>query len=108
MLGDFFPARNFGVLTYSALKAYVDKIAPSWLTMKGFVAGDAGAEQFGNVTFTRKEFKPLILWHPACERMQKEWPVSTARLRTISHVFGLSQSGRRGTINSARAMRLSR
>jgi alpha-2-macroglobulin len=65
MLAEFFPARNFAVLTYSALKAYVDKIAPSWLTMKGFVAGDAGAEQFGNVTFTRKDFKPLILWRPS-------------------------------------------
>ncbi len=65
MLADFFPARNLAVVTYSALKAYVDKIAPSWLTMKGFVAGDAGAEEFGNVTFTRKEFKPLILWRPS-------------------------------------------
>ncbi len=65
MLAEFFPARSFAVVTYSALKAYVDKIAPSWLTMKGFVAGDAGAEEFANVTFTRKEFKPIILWRPS-------------------------------------------
>ena len=91
MLGDFFPARNFGVLTYSALKAYVDKIAPSWLTMKGFVAGDAGAEQFGNVTFTRKEFKPLILWQPSVRtnakgvaRFDCEAPDNLTRFRVIA------------------------
>ena len=65
LLPDFFPERDFGVVTYSALKAYVDKITPSWLTMKGFTAGDAGAQEFGNVTFTRKEFKPLIFWSPS-------------------------------------------
>ncbi len=65
MLADFFPARNFAVMTYSALKAYVDKIAPEWLTMKGFVVGDKGDEVAGNVGFTRKDFKPLILWKPS-------------------------------------------
>lgn len=64
LLSSFFLSRPYAVLTYSALKAYVDKISPSWLTMKGFVAGDGGAEEFGNITFTRKEFKPLILWQP--------------------------------------------
>ena len=52
LLTESFPARNFAVVTYSALKAYVDKIVPSWLTMKGFVAGDAGAQEFGNVTWS--------------------------------------------------------
>ena len=91
MLADFFPARNFAVVTYSALKAYVDKIAPSWLTMKGFVAGDAGAEEFGNVTFTRKEFKPLILWRPSVRtdpkgvaKFECEAPDNLTRFRVIA------------------------
>ncbi|MGA7214957.1 MAG: alpha-2-macroglobulin family protein, partial [Terrimicrobiaceae bacterium] len=91
MLTDFFPARNFAVVTYSALKAYVDKIAPSWLTMKGFVAGDGGAEQFGNVTFTRKEFKPLILWRPSVHtdaqgiaKFECEAPDNLTRFRVIA------------------------
>ncbi len=65
MLAEFFPERSFAVITYSALKAYVDKIAPEWLTMKGFVVGDKGDEAAGNVGFTRKDFKPLILWKPS-------------------------------------------
>ncbi len=91
MLADFFPARNFAIVTYSALKAYVDKIAPSWLTMKGFVAGDAGAEEFGNVTFTRKEFKPLILWLPSVRtdakgvaKFECEAPDNLTRFRVIA------------------------
>jgi uncharacterized protein YfaS (alpha-2-macroglobulin family) len=91
MLPDFFPARNFAVVTYSALKAYVDKIAPSWLTMKGFVAGDGGAEEFGNVTFTRKEFKPLIFWRPSVRtdaggiaRFECEAPDNLTRFRVIA------------------------
>lgn len=91
MLADFFPARNFAVVTYSALKAYIDKIAPSWLTMKGFVAGDAGAEEFGNVTFTRKEFKPLILWRPSLRtdsqgvaKFECDAPDNLTRFRVIA------------------------
>ena len=91
MLSDFFPARSFAVLTYSALKGYVDKIAPSWLTMKGFIAGDAGAEQFGNVTFTRREFKPLILWQPSVRtdakgvaKFECEAPDNLTRFRVIA------------------------
>jgi alpha-2-macroglobulin len=91
MLVDFFPARPFAVVTYSALKAYVDKIAPSWLTMKGFVAGDAGTEQFGNVAFTRKEFKPLILWRPSVRTSAKgvakfecDAPDNLTRFRVIA------------------------
>ena len=91
MLADFFPARNFAVVTYSALKAYVDKIAPSSLTMKGFVAGDAGAEHFGNVAFTRKEFKPLILWRPTVRtnakgvaRFECEAPDNLTRFRVVA------------------------
>ncbi len=91
MLADFFPARRFAVVTYSALRAYVDKIAPSWLTMKGFVAGDAGAEEFGSVTFTRKEFKPLILWRPSVRtdakgiaKFECEAPDNLTRFRVIA------------------------
>ena len=91
MLADFFPARSFAIVTYSALKAYVDKIAPSWLTMKGFVSGDAGAEEFGNVTFTRKEFKPLILWRPSVRtdakgvaKFECEAPDNLTRFRVIA------------------------
>jgi uncharacterized protein YfaS (alpha-2-macroglobulin family) len=91
MLADFFPARNFAVVTYSALKAYIDKIAPSWLTMKGFVAGDAGAEEFGNVTFTRKEFKPLVLWRPSVRtdsqgvaKFECDAPDNLTRFRVIA------------------------
>ncbi len=91
MLADFFPARNLAVVTYSALKAYVDKIAPSWLTMKGFVAGDAGAEEFRNVTFTRKEFKPLILWRPTVRtdgrgraKFECDAPDNLTRFRVIA------------------------
>ena len=91
ILADFFPARSFAIVTYSALKAYVDKIAPSWLTMKGFVAGDAGAEEFGNVTFTRKEFKPLILWVPSVRtdakgvaKFECEAPDNLTRFRVIA------------------------
>jgi alpha-2-macroglobulin len=91
MLANFFPARNFAVVTSSALKAYVDKIVPSWLTMKGYVAGDAGAEQFGNVAFTRKEFKPLILWQPAVRTNAKgvakfecEAPDNLTRFRIVA------------------------
>lgn len=64
IFGAFFPNRSYGVRTYTALTAYVDKILPSWLTAKGFVVGGGGEDEFGNVTFTRKEFKPLILWLP--------------------------------------------
>ena len=107
LLTEFFPARNFAVVTYSALKAYVDKIVPSWLTMKGFVAGDAGAQEFGNVTFTRKEFKPLILWRPSVQtdargiaKFDCEAPDNLTRFRVIA-------SARPGTTSSVRATRLS-
>ena len=65
MVSEFFPEREYAVVTYSALKAYVDGISPSWLTSKGFVVGDGGEDEFGNVAFSRKDFKPLILWLPS-------------------------------------------
>ena len=91
VLADFFPPRSFAVATYSALKAYTDKVAPSWLTMKGFVSGDAGAEEFGNVTFTRKEFKPLIFWRPSVRtdaqgiaKFECEAPDNLTRFRVVA------------------------
>jgi alpha-2-macroglobulin len=63
-LNNFFPQRPFGVATYSALDAYVDQWAPSRLREKGFVIGDGGDGEFGNLTFTRKDFKPILFWHP--------------------------------------------
>ncbi len=65
IVSQFYPNREYAVVTYSALKAYVDGIAPSWLTSKGFVVGGGGEDEFGNVAFTRKDFKPLILWLPS-------------------------------------------
>lgn len=64
-LSNFFPGRPHGVVTYTALSDYVDGIHPSWLTTKGFVIGDGGEEALGNVSFSRKEFKPIILWQPS-------------------------------------------
>lgn len=64
-LDSFFPERSYAVLTYSALRAYVDKINSSWLTTKGFVVGEKGMDEFSNNTFTREEFKPIILWQPS-------------------------------------------
>lgn len=91
MLSDFFPERNLAILTYSALKAYVDKIAPESLTMKGFVVGDGGIEDFGNVDFARKEFKPIILWQPSVKtdaqgvaRFECNAPDNLTRFRVIA------------------------
>jgi uncharacterized protein YfaS (alpha-2-macroglobulin family) len=64
LIPSFIFNRQYGVVTYSALKSYIDKVEPSWLTMKGFVVGDGGDEPFNSVTFARKEFKPIILWKP--------------------------------------------
>ena len=80
----------------------MDKIAPSWLTMKGFVAGDGGAEEFGNVTFTRKEFKPLILWRPSVHtdaqgiaKFECEAPDNLTRFRVIA--VGQTKASRFGS-----------
>lgn len=63
-LNAFFPRRHFGVSTFSALDAYVDHWKSAQLTEKGFVIGDGGDGAFGNITFTRKDFKPILFWHP--------------------------------------------
>jgi len=91
MISSFFPGRNLAVLTFTALKAYVDKTQPSWLTMKGFVAGDGGDEEYGNTSFTRKDFKPIILWQPSVKTDAKgvakftcETPDNLTRFRVIA------------------------
>ena len=79
------------MVTYSALQAYVDKITPSWLTSKGFVIGDGGSEIFNNVTFARKEFKPIILWQPSVKtdaagvaKFSCETPDNLTKFRVIA------------------------
>lgn len=91
MISSFFPERTFAVTTYAALQAYVDRLNPSWLTMKGFAVGDGGEEAFGNTTFTRKEFKPLILWEPNVKTNAKgvakftcEAPDNLTRFRVVA------------------------
>ncbi len=58
----FYPERPFGVLSFNALSHYVDSIRRENLTEKGFVIGDGGAEEFGNVSVSRKEFRTLAFW----------------------------------------------
>lgn len=91
LLPAFFPSRPLGVVTYSSLRAYVDKINPRWLTMKGFTAGDGGDDAFANTTFARKEFKPIILWQPNVKTnaegiasFQCEAPDNLTRFRVIA------------------------
>ncbi len=62
---DFFPQNPFNVVTSPALRGLVDGIHPSQLTQKGYTVGDGGGEEFGNVDFTRKDFKPLLFWNPS-------------------------------------------
>lgn len=91
MIASFFPGRSWAVLTYSALKAYIDKVEPGWLTMKGFTVGDGGAEEYANTTFVRKEFKPIILWQPnvrtdskGVARFTCEAPDNLTRFRVVA------------------------
>jgi uncharacterized protein YfaS (alpha-2-macroglobulin family) len=108
-LAEFFPTRSYGVVTYSALMAYVDKIAPSWLTSKGFVIGDGGAELFANVTFARKEFKPIILWQPSVKtdaagvaKFSCETPDNLTKFRVI--VVGQTKKNQFGAADTTFAV----
>ncbi len=62
MLPIFYPERPFRVVSFDALDGYVDSIARPSLTEKGFVIGDGGGEEFGNVSVVRKEFRTLAFW----------------------------------------------
>lgn len=90
-LADFFPARRHAITTFSTLRAYGAGIAPSLLTSKGFVIGDGGEEAFGNVAFTRKEFRPILFWKPSVPtdasgvaRFSCEAPDNLTRFRVIA------------------------
>lgn len=62
---DFFPQNSYNMVTSPALRGLVAGIHPSQLTQKGYTVGDGGGEEFGNVDFTRKDFKPLLFWNPS-------------------------------------------
>jgi hypothetical protein len=72
-------------VTYSALQAYVDKIAPSWFTMKGFVAGDAGAEDSGT-SLSRERIQTAYPLASGVRTDARGLPDLNAKHRTISHV----------------------
>ncbi len=87
----FFPGRTFAIITWSALRDYVDGIKPSWLNQKGFTVGGGGEDAFGNVSFVRKEFKPLILWQPSARtdargvaKFSCEAPDNLTRFRVVA------------------------
>ncbi len=61
----FYPERSFGVTTHPALTDFVRSFEERSLTQKGVVIGGGGKDAFGNVLFTRQDFRPLILWHPS-------------------------------------------
>jgi uncharacterized protein YfaS (alpha-2-macroglobulin family) len=62
---EFFPQNSFNIITSPALRGLVAGILPAQLTQKGFTVGDGGGDEFGNVEFTRKDFKPLLFWSPS-------------------------------------------
>ena len=64
-VGNFYPGKSFNVVTYPGLRGLIRGFSAESLTQKGYVVGDGGDEAFGKVEFTRKDFKPLILWCPA-------------------------------------------
>ncbi|MEI8311243.1 MAG: alpha-2-macroglobulin family protein, partial [Verrucomicrobiota bacterium] len=62
--GPFFPGNSFNIITSPALRGLVDGFNPEQLTQKGYTIGDGGDDAFGNVEFTRKDFKPILFWSP--------------------------------------------
>ena len=62
--GPFFPGNSFNIITSPALRGLVDGFNPEQLTQKGYTVGDGGDDAFGNVEFTRKDFKPILFWSP--------------------------------------------
>ncbi len=62
---EFFRPNSFNIITSPALRGLVSGIRPERLTQKGFIVGDGGGDEFGNVGFARKDFKPLLFWSPA-------------------------------------------
>ena len=65
LLPAFYPENNFNVVTSPALQGLAAGVLPQQLTQKGYIVGDGGGEEFGNVAFTRKDFKPILFWKPS-------------------------------------------
>lgn len=90
-LATFFPDRPYGVVTYLALRRLIDRLGPESLTQKGFTVGGGGKEEFSAAAFTRKEFKPLILWMPSARtderglaKFECETPDNLTRFRVVA------------------------
>src|SRR5208337_2814461 len=62
LLASFYYRREFGVKSFESLASYQEEISSRNLTQKGFVIGDGGEEQIGNVPNVRKEFRTLAFW----------------------------------------------
>ena len=62
LLAAFYYQREFGVKSFESLASYQEEITSRDLTQKGFVIGDGGEEQIGNVANVRKEFRTLAFW----------------------------------------------
>lgn len=91
LAGPFFPANSFNIVTSPALRGLVEGINPEQLTQKGYTVGDGGGEEFGNVGFTRKDFKPILFWSPNLKTDPKgvvtfetEAPDNLTRFRVIA------------------------
>ena len=62
LVASFYPQREFGVRSFESLASYEEAIPRRSLTQKGFVIGDGGEENIGNVTSVRREFRTLAFW----------------------------------------------
>jgi len=61
----FLSPNPFAVLTFAALNGFLEAFDELSITQKGFTVGSGGKDEFGNVEFARKSFRPLILWEPS-------------------------------------------
>ncbi|MFA7343537.1 MAG: alpha-2-macroglobulin family protein [Terrimicrobiaceae bacterium] len=87
----FLPENTFNIVTSPALRGLVDGIEPGSLTQKGYTVGDGGGDAFGNVEFTRKDFKPILFWSPDLKTgangvaaFETDAPDNLARFRVIA------------------------
>ncbi len=62
LVASFYSQREFGVRSFESLASYEEAIPRRSLTQKGFVIGDGGEENIGNVTSVRREFRTLAFW----------------------------------------------